>query len=121
MAVPARPARARCDRGSVTAETAIALPAVMVVLATVMATGQALVAQVRCVDAARAAARLAARGEPETVSVTQARRLGPAGSDVGIGPGTGGDVVVRVSALVHLPLGLTVPVQATAEAAVEQP
>jgi Flp pilus assembly protein TadG len=60
-----RKARARsASRGSVTAETAVALPALMVVLAAALWAIQAVGVQLECVDAARAAARAAARGEP---------------------------------------------------------
>jgi hypothetical protein len=47
----------------VTAELAVAMPAVTVVLAAVLAVGQAVLAQVACLDAARAGARAAARGD----------------------------------------------------------
>ncbi|WP_246149475.1 TadE family type IV pilus minor pilin [Nonomuraea turkmeniaca] len=56
--------RRRASRGSVTAETAAMLPALMVVLAAALWAIQAVGAQLECVDAARAAARAAARGEP---------------------------------------------------------
>jgi Flp pilus assembly protein TadG len=52
------------SRGSVTAETAAVLPALMVVLAAALWAIQAVGAQLECVDAARAAARAASRGEP---------------------------------------------------------
>lgn len=52
------------SRGSVTAETAAMLPALMVVLAAALWAVQAVEAQLECVDAARAGARAAARGEP---------------------------------------------------------
>jgi Flp pilus assembly protein TadG len=52
------------SRGSVTAETAAMLPALMLVLAAALWAIQAVGTQLECVDAARAAARAAARGEP---------------------------------------------------------
>ncbi|MGW0810514.1 TadE family type IV pilus minor pilin [Nonomuraea sp. NPDC002799] len=52
------------SRGSVTAETAAMLPALMLVLAAALWAIQAVAVQLECVDAARAAARAAARGEP---------------------------------------------------------
>lgn len=52
------------SRGSVTAETAAMLPALMVVLAAALWAIQVVGVQLECVDAARAAARAAARGEP---------------------------------------------------------
>jgi len=51
------------SRGSVTAETAAILPALMVVLAGALWAIQSVALQLECVDAARAAARAAARGE----------------------------------------------------------
>jgi Flp pilus assembly protein TadG len=52
------------SRGSVTAETAAMLPALMAVLAAALWAIQAVGVQLECVDAARTAARAAARGEP---------------------------------------------------------
>ncbi|MEV0613858.1 TadE family type IV pilus minor pilin [Nonomuraea sp. NPDC050404] len=52
------------SRGSVTIETAAMLPALMVVLAAALWAIQAVGVQLECVDAARTAARAAARGEP---------------------------------------------------------
>ncbi|MGH3374087.1 MAG: TadE family type IV pilus minor pilin [Actinoallomurus sp.] len=54
------------ERGLVTAETAVAFPALVVVLAVALWGVSAAAAEVACVDAARAGARAAARGEPET-------------------------------------------------------
>ncbi len=56
--------RGSTSRGSVTAETAAVLPALMVVLAAALWAIQAVAVQLECVDAARVAARAAARGEP---------------------------------------------------------
>lgn len=52
--------------------------------------------QLRCVDSAREAARLAARGD-ERVAVEVARRIGPAGAQVELRR-DGDYVVARVSA-----------------------
>ncbi len=64
------------DTGGVTVEAAIALSAL--VIAVVLCLGAVLAAgtQVRCVDAAREAARLAARGAADQ-AVPAARRVGP--------------------------------------------
>ena len=51
------------DRGTVTAELALALPAVTVLLAAVLVVGSAGIGQLRCADAARAGARAAALGD----------------------------------------------------------
>ncbi|GAT67976.1 pilus biosynthesis protein TadE [Planomonospora sphaerica] len=58
-----RPGALRSSRGSVTAETAAALPALMVVLAAGLWAIAVVGAQLECVDAARAGARAASRGE----------------------------------------------------------
>ena len=50
-------------RGSVTAEFAVALPAVIVLLGVLLSAGTAAVCQIRTEEAARAAARTIARGE----------------------------------------------------------
>ncbi|MFC4010909.1 TadE family type IV pilus minor pilin [Nonomuraea purpurea] len=62
--IPKGNERRSASRGSVTAETAAMLPALMVVLAAALWAIQAVGVQLECVDAARAAARAAARGEP---------------------------------------------------------
>jgi TadE-like protein len=72
------------DRGSVTAETAVAFPALVLILATAMWGVSAAAAQVACVDAARAGARAAARGEPMTEVRAAARRAAPPGASVWI-------------------------------------
>lgn len=106
------------QRGSVTAETALALPAVVVALLLVLAVAQVSAAQVACVDAARAAARRAARGEAPAAVVAAARAVGPGGTVVGV-TRSGTSVTVTVSAPVRLPLpgtpSLTVRSAATAD------
>ncbi|MGW5240217.1 TadE family type IV pilus minor pilin [Monashia sp. NPDC004114] len=47
----------------VTAELAVAIPAVVLVLAVCLAAVRAAIDQIRCIDAARVAARSAARGD----------------------------------------------------------
>ncbi|MCB7135254.1 TadE family type IV pilus minor pilin [Cellulosimicrobium marinum] len=59
--------RATSERGAVTAELAVALPAVVLVLAGVLAVSAASGAQMRSADAARAGARAAAIGEEDAV------------------------------------------------------
>lgn len=64
-------------RGTVTAETAIALPAVVLVLVAVLTVAAAGTAHLRAADGARAAARAAAIGEDEhTVRATALRVAG---------------------------------------------
>jgi len=91
------------DRGTVTAETALVLPVVVLLLALVLATGQVTAAQMDCVDASRCAARLAARGEPRDRTVAAARSLAPPGADVTVRT-LGDQVQVTVAAVVALPL-----------------
>ncbi|WP_373313659.1 TadE family type IV pilus minor pilin [Kitasatospora xanthocidica] len=70
----------RGDGGFVTAETAVVLPA-LVLLAAVLIWGVlAAAAQIRCVDAARVGARAAARGEADAVDL--ARAAAPPGARV---------------------------------------
>ena len=107
------------DRGLATAELAVALPAVVLVLAlclTAMALG---VDHVRVEDAARAAARAASRGEPAEVVREVASARAPAGSQVVVDPGTT-SVVVRVVAPARVRLLPSLPdAEATVEAAWE--
>ncbi len=102
-----------------TAELAMAIPAMLLVLAMAL-TGLALAAdQVRCVDAARAAARAASRGDDNSAVKQVAEDLTPGGTRVSISAGS--DVVVvtvtaprRMSLLPGLPQA-----SATAESALE--
>lgn len=81
MSTTRRTRRKPNDRGSVTVETAIALPALVIVLMLAMGGLSAIADQVRCVDAAREAARLIARGEVDQVENAVAR-IAPAGAKV---------------------------------------
>ena len=87
----------RRDRGVATAEVAVALPALVVLVAAGMTAVAVLTAQLRCVDAAREAARAAARGEAASVVSSLAQRSGPTGSEVRVTSG-GPEVTVTVSA-----------------------
>ena len=105
------------EHGYVTAETALALPVLLAVLAVVLWVLSAVGAQLRCADAAAGAARAAARGEPAEVVSALAGRLGPDGARVQVQV-RGEEVHVVVSATVRppaLPLpGLTVSGRAVA-------
>ncbi len=68
-----------------TAELALAIPAVVLVLVVSLAAIAAGVDQVRCVDAARAAARSLARGDAVGVAQGLARGAGPPGASVSVG------------------------------------
>ncbi len=69
--------------------------------------------QIRCIDAAREAARLAARGDGDT-ALAAARRIAPSSAVVHVGQ-DGGLVVAQVSAATVLP-GFTVSAEAAAAA-----
>lgn len=86
----------RSDRGAITVEAALAVATLAFVLVLVLAGGSAAIDQIRCVDAAREAARQAARGDPERARAA-AQRLAPAGADVRI-TYAGDAVVVHVEA-----------------------
>lgn len=91
------------ERGSVTAELAVVLPAVVLVaLLGVWSVGAAAV-HVRCLDAARSGARALARGESPAAVIAVARDAAPAGASVRAGPVEGGLVAVEVEAWVGMP------------------
>ena len=79
----------------VTAELAVALPAVVLVLATCLLGLGAVVDQVRCTEAARVAARAAARGDEAGRVRSLAVSAAPPGARVSVSAG-GGEAVVRV-------------------------
>jgi hypothetical protein len=69
------------DRGAVTVEAALALCSLALVTALSVGSVAAVAASVRCTDAARELARLAARGEPDRGRAVAAR-LAPNGARV---------------------------------------
>ncbi len=83
-------------RGSATAETAVLLPVLLVVLAAAVWVLSCLAAQLKCVDAARAAARAAARGDAPADVRGVGEQLAPSGAAVSVSTG---DRTVHV--LVH--------------------
>ncbi|MET9041608.1 TadE family type IV pilus minor pilin [Streptomyces sp. NPDC003631] len=70
------------DRGFVTAETAVVLPALVLFAMALVWALLAVSAQIQCVDAARAGARAAARQEPPEVVAEMARQAAPGGARV---------------------------------------
>jgi hypothetical protein len=85
------------DAGYVTAEAAVVLPVLVVFTAMLLWGLLAATAQIRCVDAARAGARAAARSEPRDVSLATATAAAPRGARVVLR--RDGDLVrVRVTA-----------------------
>ncbi len=68
----------------VTAELAVALPAVVVVLVLALGGLAAGIDQVRCVDAARLAARSLARGDPPQQARALAAGAAPSGAGIAL-------------------------------------
>ncbi len=81
----------------VTAELAVVLPAVVLLLGILLGGVGVAIDQVRCVDAARLGARAAARGDPPGQVESLTREAAPDGASVQISAG-GDRVVVRVRA-----------------------
>ena len=109
-------ARAR-DAGSATAELAVGLPALILLTMVSVAAVMAVLTKLECVDAAREAARTAARGESGAAAGS---RVAPPGAAVSVSvDGDSARATVRVTVR---PLGGRLPgfaVSATAVAAVE--
>lgn len=74
----------RADQGSVTAETAVALPSVLLVALMLVWMVALVTAQLQCVDAARAGARAVSRGESVAASEAAALEAAPEGATVAI-------------------------------------
>lgn len=98
------PRRWRDERGSVTAELAVGLPAVVLALLLVLGVGAAGVTRLRCEQAARQAARVATLGEDDDEVRAAARRVAGASAAVVV-ERDGSWVTVRVGADV-VPAGL---------------
>ncbi len=98
--MPCAHPRRRTERGSVTAETAVVLPALLVLLAAVLWALAAAAGHLRCVDAARAAARELARGESAASARHAAGQVAPTGALVSIHT-VDGLIRVDVSTTVH--------------------
>ncbi|MGY1865288.1 TadE family type IV pilus minor pilin [Nocardia gipuzkoensis] len=71
------------DRGAVTVEAALALTAVVATVVLCLGALLAASTQVRCVDAAREAARLAARGDHAN-ALPAAERIAPPSADIAL-------------------------------------
>ncbi len=101
----------------VTAETAVVLPVLLLVLAASVAAVTVVGAQLRCVDAAREGARAAARGEPVAIVETLVARAAPDGAVTAVAV-TAEEVRVTVSTpiapLGPVPLRITVSAEAVA-------
>lgn len=93
-----RPTTREC--GMVTAELAVTLPAVVLVLAIALFALSTAIDQLRCVDAAGAGARAAARGDPVSLVREQASRVAPRGSVITVASSG-----LTVSVSVRAPVG----------------
>ena len=103
-------ARFADDSGASTVEAAFALAALVSVLVLCLAGITAVSAQIRCVDAAREAARLAARGDASAVTAV-VRQVAPDGATVRLR--SDGDLVfARVTARPVLLPGLAITAEA---------
>ena len=112
----------RRDDGGVTAETAVTIPSLLVLVMIFVWIILVVTAQLRVVDAARAGARAAARGESVAASAAVAEDAAPPGAEATVGR-TGDDVRVSVRVDVQPPGGIPVlpviTVDAVAYAAAE--
>lgn len=100
--------RCRDDAGAVTVEAAISLGALVVVLALVLAGFAAITDQLRCIDAAREAVRLAARGDSDAATRAVAA-IAPADADLTLVPDADGlTAVVRSTPANGLLPGVTI-------------
>jgi len=87
----------------VTAELALAVPALLLVLSMCLGAVTVIVARVRCVDAAAVAARLAARGESSQTVQTEAHAI-VRRATVRVRRSPGGFIDVEVREELRLPL-----------------
>ncbi|WP_439946196.1 TadE family type IV pilus minor pilin [Streptomyces sp. BBFR109] len=85
------------DRGFVTAEAATVLPVLVLLVAALVWGLLVMIAQIQCVDAARAGARAAARQDPDGAVVAAVRATAPHGARVTV-TRKGGQVHVAVVA-----------------------
>ncbi|QUX29058.1 pilus assembly protein [Nocardiopsis akebiae] len=106
------------DRGSATAEAAMVLPSLLLVLAVALGAVQAASAQLSCADAARMGARALARGEPHDRARSLALTAAPDGADVHLSQG-GGMARVTVRARLLFGPGISLPVDGSAAVPLE--
>lgn len=103
----------RCDHGGATVEAAVALSALVVVLVLAIAAVLAVVTQIRLVDAAGAAARLAARGD-DAAAHSAVDRLAPDGVQLSIDRGGEWTTVSITAPAVSLLPGIRLSARAVA-------
>ncbi|MGW9439319.1 TadE family type IV pilus minor pilin [Streptomyces sp. NPDC055607] len=108
----------RSDRGFATVEAAMVLPVLALFTMTLLWALAAAAAQLKCVDAARAGARSAARSEPVAAAETAARSAAPEGARVSV-TRSGELWRVTVEAAAPGPRGLGLTLRADAAALAE--
>lgn len=94
-----------------TAELAVALPVLAAVVLFACGVLAGVGADLRCADAARLAARSAARGDPQQATLALAASQAPRGAAIDIHPTGSGLIEVRVRSRVRVagPLGALLP------------
>ena len=107
--------RAGDSRGAVTAEFAVTLPAVLLLLAMLLTGASAGITQLRLEEGARAGARALARGD-DTAAVERIVQTMSGGSAAPAVSAEGGWITVTVTDRVGGPLGLSIPWLLTARA-----
>lgn len=115
-----RKPRVLSSRGSVTAELAVVLPALTVILGLLLVCAVAGVTELRLEEAARSAARSLARGDAVASALAGARRIAGNGAQVAVSY-DGGFVQVQVAARISGPLAglISWPLTAVAVAKLE--
>jgi Flp pilus assembly protein TadG len=103
------------DRGAVTAEFAVALPAVLLLLAMLLTGAAAGVTQLRLEEGARAGARALARGDDSATVERIVRTLSGASASAAVAA-EGDWLSVTVTGRVGGPLGSSIPWTLTARA-----
>ncbi|MGA5318222.1 TadE family type IV pilus minor pilin [Streptomyces pseudogriseolus] len=96
-----------------TAESAMVLPVLVLVMAALVWGLMAVAAQIRCVDAARAGARAAARQDPPDAVVEVTRKAAPAGARITVRRDAG---QVRVTVVATAPMLRALPFELREEA-----
>lgn len=103
------------DRGMVTVEAAFAIASVVAVVVISVVGVMAVAAHIRCIDAAREVARIAAQGDSAKARAVGAQ-VAPRGASITLGEDSD---LVRVHVRVSVPLLSMLDVSASAVAAVE--
>jgi len=107
----------RKDEGSVTVEAALGLVGLTVVTVLLVVGLTVLTNQLRCTDAAREAARLLARGQPQEATAA-VHRIGPPGANLAFEQ-TGDEITAKVTAHPAAALLPEIHLDATAYAVAE--